>query len=48
MFCLYETYDDRAAYDAHRASEHVRRLGIDGIFPLLASREPAYYEPLDS
>ena len=47
VFFLYEVYDDRAAYDAHRASDHVRRLGIDGIFPLLASREPAYYEPLD-
>jgi quinol monooxygenase YgiN len=48
VFYLYETYEDRAAYDAHRASEHVRRLGVDGIFPLLASREPAYYEPLES
>jgi autoinducer 2-degrading protein len=46
-FLLYEQYDDRAALDAHRASEHFVRLATRGLFPIIESRTPELYEPLD-
>ncbi len=45
-FFLYEQYDDRAALDAHRASEHFARLAAGGLFAIVESRSPELYEPL--
>ena len=45
-FFLYEQYDDRAALDAHRASDHFARLAAGGLFPIVESRTPELYEPL--
>ncbi|WP_435008961.1 putative quinol monooxygenase [Tundrisphaera lichenicola] len=45
-FFLYEQYDDRAALDAHRASDHFARLATGGLFTLVESRTPELYEPL--
>src|SRR3954447_1553836 len=44
VWFFYELYADRAAYDAHGASEHFQRLGHGVAIPLLASRERAFYE----
>ena len=46
VFFIYEEYDDMAAYEAHGASEHFERWGAGEAFPLLASRERAFYETL--
>lgn len=45
-FFLYEQYDDRAALDAHRASEHFARLVAGGLFQIIESRSPEIYETL--
>ena len=45
-FFLYEQYDDRAALDAHRASDHFARLAAGGLFPIVESRTPEMYVPL--
>lgn len=45
-FFLYEQYDDQAALDAHRASEHFRRYVTEGLFTILESRTPVLLEPL--
>jgi quinol monooxygenase YgiN len=36
---LVERYADHAALDAHRTSDHFRRLAVGRIVPLLAHRE---------
>jgi quinol monooxygenase YgiN len=46
-FFLYEQYDDPAALDAHRASEHFDRYVTNGLFTLLESRTPVLYELLE-
>lgn len=38
-FVIYESYADAAAYDAHAASDHFRRFGLQDGIPRLASRE---------
>jgi quinol monooxygenase YgiN len=46
-FLLYEQYVDKAALDAHTASEHFQRLATGQIFPLLESaHERTFYETL--
>lgn len=45
-FFLYEQYDDQAALDAHRASEHFAHFAVGGLFPIIESRTPELYEPL--
>jgi quinol monooxygenase YgiN len=46
-FLIFEIYDDQAAFEAHGASEHFQALGPGEAFPLLESRERAFYETLD-
>jgi quinol monooxygenase YgiN len=46
VFLLYEEYTDRAAYEAHAASDHFRRYAIEEGIPLLETRERSFYEPL--
>jgi quinol monooxygenase YgiN len=46
-FFIYEQYDDQAALDAHRAAPHFAQYATGGLFPLLESRTPELYEPLD-
>ncbi|HWE39823.1 MAG TPA: putative quinol monooxygenase [Isosphaeraceae bacterium] len=45
-FFLYEQYDDQAALDAHRVSDHFARLAAGGLFHLIESRSPEIYETL--
>ena len=45
-FLLFEQYQDRAAFDAHAASEHFQRLGPPRLFELMESRERNFYETL--
>jgi len=47
-FFLYEQYDDQAALDAHRAAPHFAEHVRDGLFPIIESRSPEIYEPLDA
>lgn len=46
-FLLYEQYDDQAALDAHRATPHFLEHVRDGLVPILASRTPEVYVPLE-
>jgi quinol monooxygenase YgiN len=45
-FLFYEQYRDKAAWEEHAASEHFERLGANGFFPLMESRERTFYETL--
>jgi quinol monooxygenase YgiN len=42
-FLIFEKYDDEAALEAHRASEHFQRSGKNGIQPIAERREAALY-----
>ena len=46
-FFLYEQYDDQAALDAHRAAPHFEQYAKGGLFPIIESRTPELYEPLE-
>jgi quinol monooxygenase YgiN len=45
-FLIFEIYDDRLAYEAHGASAHFQEIGAGEAFPLLESRERAFYETI--
>lgn len=45
-FLFYEQYSDKAAFEAHGASEHFQRLAVGGLFELMESRERTFYETL--
>jgi quinol monooxygenase YgiN len=46
VFALWEKYRDKAALDAHLASDHFNRLVINGIRPLAQRRDFAAVIPL--
>lgn len=46
VFALWEAYRDKAALDAHLASDHFHRLVINGIRPLAQRRDFAAVIPL--
>ena len=43
QFLFYELFADEAAFTAHKASEHFKRLIAGQALPLLARRERAQY-----
>jgi len=43
QFLFYELFADEAAFAAHQASEHFKRLIAGRALPLLAKRERAQY-----
>jgi quinol monooxygenase YgiN len=45
-FLFYEQYRDKAAFEAHGASEHFQRLALGGLFELMESRERTFFETL--
>jgi quinol monooxygenase YgiN len=47
VFVLYEAYVDEAAYAAHGASDHFRRLAIEDGIPRLAARERQFLTTWD-
>ena len=48
-YMLYERYDDEAAFQAHRESEHFKRYVIDDVLAneRLEQRFAKFYESLD-
>ena len=46
-FFIYEQYDDQTALDAHRTAPHFAQYATGGLFPILESRTPELFEPLD-
>ena len=46
VFALWEVYRDKAAVDAHRASEHFQRLVLSGIRPLAQQRNVETVVPI--
>ena len=47
VFVLWEVYRDQSAIDAHKASEHFKRLVLDGIRPLARERTAIAAIPID-
>lgn len=47
VFALWEVYDDQAALDAHLASDHFRRLGLNGVRVLAKERIGETVFPID-
>ena len=47
VFVLWEVYRDQAAVDAHRASDHFKRLVLGGIRPLAKKRTAVTATPID-
>ena len=46
-FLFFEQYADKAAFEAHGASEHFQRLAVNGLWSLLdGDRERVFYETL--
>src|SRR5438477_7222804 len=43
-FLFYEEYRDKAAFEAHGASEHFQQLAAGELFGLMESRERSFYE----
>ena len=41
---FYEQYVDKAAFEAHGASDHFQRLAVGRLWDLLESRERSFYE----
>lgn len=46
VFALWEVYRDKAAVDAHRASDHYQRLVVNGIRPLVQRRDLETVRPI--
>ena len=46
VFALWEVYRDKAALDAHLASEHFNRLVINGVRPLAQQRDGEVVSPI--
>ena len=46
VFALWEVYRDQAAADAHRDTEHFKRLVLNGIRPIAQQRNAATVIPL--
>jgi quinol monooxygenase YgiN len=46
VFALWEAYNDKAAYDAHVATQHFKRLVINGIRPLAQERSGVIVAPI--
>jgi len=47
VFVLWEVYRDQAAVDAHKTSEHFKRLVLEGIRPLAEQRTSVTATPID-
>ena len=45
-YCFYEQYDDRAAFDAHRAAPYFVENVTNGIARLAESRKAGLFEPV--
>lgn len=46
IFALWEAYRDEAAVESHQASEHFKRLVVNGIRPLARHRDAATVVPI--
>jgi quinol monooxygenase YgiN len=46
IFALWEVYKDAAALEAHQATEHFKRLALNGVRPLAQQRIAATGAPI--
>lgn len=47
QFFLYEQYVDEAAFQSHRLTPHFIEYATNGLFKLIESRVPAFYQTLE-
>ena len=48
VFALWEVYRDKGAFEAHRESEHFKRLVVNGIRPLAQQRNAVNAAPISN
>jgi quinol monooxygenase YgiN len=48
VFVFYEQYEDEAALEAHRASDHFKQHALDRALPVVETREWTLLEPVGS
>ncbi len=46
VFALWEAYSDEAAWDAHVATDHFKRLAVNGVRPLAQQRSAETVFPI--
>jgi quinol monooxygenase YgiN len=47
VFFFYEQYTDKAGYEAHLESDHIKTHGFGDAIPRLEARERSFYETWD-
>lgn len=47
QFFLYEQYNAESDLDAHRAADYFQKYVVNGLIPILESRTPEYYTPIE-
>lgn len=45
-FMFYEIYNDQAALDAHNAAPYFKQYVVDGLLPMMETKDFAKYTPL--
>ena len=46
QFLFYEVYDDQAGLDAHNAAPYFKQYVVDGLLPMMETKDFAKYTPL--
>ncbi len=46
VFALWEVYRDKAAFEAHRETDHFKRLVMDGVRPMAQERSAETVYPI--
>jgi quinol monooxygenase YgiN len=47
VFLMYEQYRDKAAFEAHGATDHFKEIALGELFPLMEERRREIYTTLD-
>ncbi len=47
VFCMYEQYRDKAAFEAHGATEHFQTIAVGELFGLMDERRREIFETID-
>jgi quinol monooxygenase YgiN len=45
-YLIYEQYKDQAALDAHRASDHFKEYGTNGLYRFVEERQAELFDPI--
>ena len=45
-YLIYEQYQDQAALDTHRASDHFKEYGTNGLYRFVEERQAELFDPV--